>query len=98
MIPVGIMVSATVLTGNNVGANRIPVARAYALMCVKTGAIWAFGTVILLFAIQGPFIEIFTNSTPVKELISDAYPVMLCYVFFDCLQSVGQGIIRGLGK
>ena len=30
MIPVGIMVAATVLVGNNVGANRINVAKAYA--------------------------------------------------------------------
>jgi MATE family multidrug resistance protein len=34
----------------------------------------------------------------VKTYISSAYPLMLCYVFFDCIQCVGAGIIRGLGK
>lgn len=33
MIPVGIMVAATILVGNNVGAKKIEVAKAYAKIC-----------------------------------------------------------------
>lgn len=98
MIPVGITVAATVLVGNNVGGNRIKIGKAYAFMCVKTAALWAIGTLILLVLLKKPFTRVFTEDAGVTEIIWQAYPVILVYVFFDCLQSTGQGIIRGLGK
>lgn len=98
MIPVGIQVAATVLTGNNVGGNRIAVAKAYAGMCVKTAIIWAMGTIFLLVLFKTPFTGLFTTDDSVFAIIGKAYPVILIYVFFDCVQCCGQGIIRGLGK
>lgn len=98
MIPVGIMVAAQILVGNNVGANRIDVGKAYAKMCVQVAAMWALGTIGLLLLFKGPFIGVFTDSEAVSNVIMTAYPIMLLYVFFDCVQCVGQGMIRGLGK
>jgi Na+-driven multidrug efflux pump len=60
MIPVGIVVSATILVGNNVGANRIAIGKAYAITCVKTAAVWAVATVLLLVLFQDPFIGRYT--------------------------------------
>lgn len=83
MIPVGIQVSASVLTGNNVGANKIPVAKAYAQMCVRTASFWAMGTILILVLIREPFTSIFTNDKAVFDIIAQAYPIVLIYVFFD---------------
>lgn len=97
-IPVGIMISSTVFVGNFVGANKIPTAKAYAKTCVKSAAIWGLATIVLLQLLQTQFIGIFTNDDIVKGIIFEAYPIIMLYVLFDCIQSVGMGIIRGLGR
>ena len=33
-----------------------------------------------------------------NSIIESAFPIISFFVFFDCVQGVGQGIIRGLGK
>jgi Na+-driven multidrug efflux pump len=48
MIPMGIVVSATIIVGNNIGANKVAIGKAYALTCVKTAAVWAIVTIFLL--------------------------------------------------
>jgi MATE family multidrug resistance protein len=98
MIPVGIMSSTQIMVGNNIGANKIPVAKAYAKTGVKTACIWALSTVLLLIIIRKPFVGVFSEDDSVKAIIWTAFPLMLVYVFVDCVQCVGQGIIRGLGK
>ncbi|TNV79517.1 hypothetical protein FGO68_gene531 [Halteria grandinella] len=98
MIPVGIVVSATILVGNNIGANKVKVGQAYALCCVKAAVMWAAMTILLLITFQDAFISRYTTDPTVRNFILAAYPVMLCYVLFDCVQCVGSGIIRGLGK
>ena len=54
-------------------------------MCVKTGALWGVGTIILLLVFQTPFTSIFTNNEDIRQVIVSAYPVILIYVFFDCI-------------
>ena len=89
MIPVGLMVASMILVGNNVGANKVAVGRAYAHLCVRAAAVWAVGTIALLLIFQGPFIGIFTTTPDVQRLILEAFPVMFAYIFFDCIQCVG---------
>ncbi len=60
MIPLGIQISASILTGNNIGANKITVAKIYAQMFIKTAAFWAMGTTILLVLLRETFTSIFT--------------------------------------
>jgi|LauGreDrversion4_2_1035121.scaffolds.fasta_scaffold2706655_1 Na+-driven multidrug efflux pump len=69
MIPVGIQVSASVLTGNNVGANKITVAKEYAQMCVRTAIIWAIAMIGILIVMRDPFTSIFTNDSEVFNII-----------------------------
>ena len=85
MIPVGLMVASMILVGNNVGANKVAVGRAYAHLCVRAAAVWAVGTIALLLIFQGPFIGIFTTTPDVQRLILEAFPVMFAYIFFDCI-------------
>lgn len=98
MIPVGLMVSASILVGNNIGANKVEVGKAYAHLCVRTAAILACGTILLLILLKVPFVSIFSHESTVQSMVYTAWPIMCVYVFVDCVQCVGQGIIRGLGK
>jgi multidrug resistance protein, MATE family len=61
MIPVGIMASAGIMVGNNIGANKVATAKAYGMMCFKTGLIWALCTIALLTLFKGPFTGLFSS-------------------------------------
>ena len=67
-------------------------------MCSLTGLIWAVASVFVINILQDSLIGVFSSSPVVNELIAKAYNVISIFVFFDCTQGVGQGIIRGLGK
>lgn len=62
MVPIGFNTAAMILVGNNIGADKVSVGKAYAHLCVRTGAIWALGTVVLLALLRGPFVGVFTQS------------------------------------
>ena len=62
MMPVGIMTSSQIMVGNNIGANRVPVAKVYALMCFKTAAIWAFCTITILLVFRPYILGVFTGN------------------------------------
>jgi multidrug resistance protein, MATE family len=98
MIPVGITTSSQIMVGNNIGADRVPVAKVYALMCFKTAVIWALCTISILLFFRGLIMGVFTSDQAVIDIITGVYPLILTFVLFDCVQCVGQGIIRGLGK
>ena len=61
MIPVGIMASAGIMVGNNIGANKVATAKAYGMMCFKTGLIWALCTIALLTLFKSPFTGLFSS-------------------------------------
>lgn len=65
MIPVGIQVAASILVGNNVGANRVVVGQEYAKMCVKTAVAWALGTILLLVLFREQFLSVFSTDAEV---------------------------------
>ncbi|CDW78027.1 na+-driven multidrug efflux pump [Stylonychia lemnae] len=98
MIPVGIAQASSITVGNNIGSKNIQTGMVYAKMCVLTSVIWAAGTVIFLNAMQGTVISVFSNSSEVNSILAKSFPIISVFVFFDCVQGVGQGIIRGLGK
>lgn len=85
MIPVGITISSQVMVGNNIGANKVSVAKVYGFMGFKLGVIWSFFTIALLLILKSPLPGLFSNDDTVLSIISTAYPVMLTYVFIDCI-------------
>lgn len=89
MIPSGIQTAASILIGNNIGANRIPVAKAYSQTCVSSTLLMAFATVGLMSVFQGPIIELFTKDAQVRSQIETAYMIMLVFIILDLLQMVG---------
>eukprot|EP00347_Sterkiella_histriomuscorum_P022093 403331703 len=98
MIPVGIAQAASIMVGNNIGAKNVKAGKIYAQMCVLTSVIWGVGTVFVLILLRDVVIRVFSDSKTVNAIIAQAFPIISIFVFFDCVQGVGQGIIRGLGK
>ena len=98
MIPVGLAISSTILVGNMIGANNVEGAKIYAKMCSFSAFLWAIASVVAINVLQNTVIGVFSSSPTVNDLIAKAYSVISVFVFFDCTQGVGQGLIRGLGK
>ncbi len=89
MIPVGITMSSQIMVGNNIGANKVSVAKVYALMCFKTAVIWALCTVAILVVFRTFILGVFTGDQSVIDIITSVYPLIMMYVLFDCVQCVG---------
>ena len=73
------------MVGNNIGANKVAMAKAYGLMCFKTAIIWALITILLLLVFKNPFIGLFSGNPLILDIITRAYPVMMVFVFIDCI-------------
>lgn len=54
-------------------------------MCLKTAILWALITIILLVVFKNPFTTLFSGDPVILDIITKAYPVMLVYVFIDCV-------------
>ena len=98
MIPVGISISTNVLVGNNIGANNVKAARYYAKMCFLTALLWSFASIITALAFKNMLMNMFSSEEDVNLEISKAYGIVSIFIFFDCMQGVGTGMIRGLGR
>lgn len=98
MIPVGISSSTNILVGNNIGACHVDKSKFYAKMCILAGVLWGVLSVLITYLMQSVIISIFSSSVTVNALILDAYFLLSVFIFFDCVQAVGTGVIRGLGK
>jgi len=62
------------------------------------GFIWAILSVAVLYGLQGVILRVFSSDPDVNALILSVYLLIAIFVFFDCLQGVTSGIIRGLGQ
>ena len=51
-----------------------------------------------MYLLKLPLIPIYSQSLIAIDQVQSVYPILACYVFLDCLQSVEQGLITGLGK
>jgi MATE family multidrug resistance protein len=98
MIPVGISISTSILVGNNIGAYNLEAAKFYAKMCFITALIWSVLSVLVVVLLKDLMISMFSSEADVNTEIEKAYLTLSVFVFFDCMQCVGTGIIRGLGR
>jgi MATE family multidrug resistance protein len=98
MIPVGISSSTYLLVGNNIGACDLIRGKFYSKMCLITGVIWSVLSVLAMKLLKSPLIYMFSSSEAVNVQILDVYFLLTVFVFFDCLQCVTVGVIKGLGK
>ena len=98
MIPVGMSASTNILVGNNIGAMNLELSKFYARMCISAAFMWSTLSIAVMYLLQSTIISVFSTDPVVNGLIYDAYFMLAIFVFFDCMQGVGTGVIRGLGK
>src|SRR5437016_2847098 len=67
MIPLGISVASSVLVGNFIGAGDISESKYYTKMCLLTGLIWSFLSILVMNVLKSPIITIFSSSESVND-------------------------------
>lgn len=97
MLPLGISYTASALTGNFIGENKIALAKRFAIMTIVLDVILTSIVVLLLGIYQEGVSRIFTKETEVVGVIHETVWVLLIYIWFDTIHGVQSGIIRGLG-
>lgn len=98
MIPLGISIGTSILIANELGSNKPKNAKLISISSL-------IGTIIiciipqLLLLILGNYVsKLFTNSIEVLNLINQFWPFIVIEIFFDSIQGVQGGILRGIAK
>ena len=96
MVPMGIQSAACAIIGEQIGANRVSVAKAYF-------KVMSWATLFLLFIIQITFytfkhqiVAVFTTDPAVDELANKCFFIIMLAFLPDCIQGSIQGVIRAL--
>ena len=98
MLPLGISYSASALTGNYLGENKIDLAKKFAQMTVVFDIILTSIVVLILGTCQDQVSSLFTKEPEVTRIFKQTMWVLLIYIWFDTIHGVQSGIIRGLGR
>ena len=97
MVPLGISISASSLTGVFVGLGYIPQAKKFARLTIVFDMVITAIIIIILKTCQEPIAELFTQDVKTNNIIYDVMNILALYIFFDTIHGVQSGIIRGLG-
>ena len=97
MLPLGISYTASALTGNLIGENKINMAKRFATLTIVLDVILTSIIVLLLGIYQSGVSKIFTQEESVINIIHMTLWTLLIYIWFDTIHGVQSGIIRGLG-
>jgi MATE family multidrug resistance protein len=97
MVPLGVADAASVLVGRAVGRGDPAGARGAARAALVCAAAFMSCTGALFLTLPGPLARVYTGDTDVLAVASALIPIAGVFQVFDGLQTVGGGILRGLG-
>jgi MATE family multidrug resistance protein len=98
MIPLGLANAGAVLVGNHIGAKNIAKAHRVGVHAIIFAALLALATAVLTYLLNPILIGIYTNQPNIIVLIYALLPIGLLFHFFDAIQAVATGVLRGAGE
>uniref|UniRef100_A0A0X3PUH5 Multidrug and toxin extrusion protein n=1 Tax=Schistocephalus solidus TaxID=70667 RepID=A0A0X3PUH5_SCHSO len=98
MFPLGFAIATTIRVGQYLGANDNGTPRSAA--CVGFTVVLASGvvSVVILTALRKQIPKIFSHDPGVIEMASQYFPSVITFQFFDAINGINGGIVRGVGK
>ena len=96
MIGLGFQEASVSLVGNMIGANRVGYAWHYAQVMTPLSIVMTFTFMYPLFAFIDEIALLFTDGSELKDKLMDVLPILFICFFFDVLQSLSKGVVRGL--
>ncbi len=98
MVPLGVSAAGAVAVGHAIGAGNPAKARRAGWMAIALGAGFMMLAALLFIAIPRPILEIYSRDPRVLRLGAHILLIVAAFEVFDGVQSVGTGVLRGLGE
>jgi len=97
MVPMGIGVAVSTITGNHLGAGKPLEAKYVGQVSIILALIIQVMLAFLVFLLRYQIGQLFSNDERVIELVASVAPITSGMLVFDALQAVASGILRGVG-
>jgi MATE family multidrug resistance protein len=98
MVPLGVSAAGAVAVGHAIGAGNPAKARRAGWMAIALGAGFMTLAALLFIAVPRPIVEIYSRDPRVLRLGAHILLIVAAFEVFDGVQSVGTGVLRGLGE
>ena len=98
MLPLGMGIAACSIIGNSLGANRPRVAKEVGKIAMAANCFIEIIVGGVIYYTGRQVTRIFTRDEVVEDMVASCLGVMWVFVFFDGLQGVASGVLRGCGK
>ncbi|KAL7055434.1 hypothetical protein AAHC03_022927 [Spirometra sp. Aus1] len=98
VFPLGFALATTIRIGQYLGANDSTTPRATACVGFIAVLTSAVVSVVLLTSLRFEIPKIFSNDPGVLEMTSQYFPSVIAFQFFDAINGINGGIVRGVGK
>lgn len=96
MVPMGIQSAACAIIGEQIGANRVPLAKEYFRLMAVITIMMLFLVQTLVYFGRKPIVRVFTEDPAVAELADSCVFVIILAFIPDIIQGSIQGVIRAL--
>ena len=97
MIPLGLSIAISTVTGNRLGAGQPGLAKQGAGVAIAIGLMTQSVTAIILVLARKMIGRLFSDDDAVVDLVSDVFPITGVMLLFDAMQVVCGGVLRGIG-
>jgi MATE family multidrug resistance protein len=94
MLPLSLSVATATLTAQAIGAEDPRRARETALTGMRIGALVATVTVLMLWALRGAIVGLYSRDPAVVAMALTLIPYLAAFHFFDALQTVASFVLR----
>jgi MATE family multidrug resistance protein len=95
MVPLAVGMAASIRVGFNVGANDIPAARRSGWVAINVALMFALVAALLVYFGRDFIAGLYSTELPVVLLAIDLLLFVVLYQFFDDVQVVALGALRG---
>ena len=96
--PFGVSTAATIIVGNQLGAQAPRRARATATACLCLGVGFMALCGLAMYASRNYVAYIFTSDDIIAKRVAEVAPVVALFQVVDGYQGVASGVLRGLGR
>ena len=66
-------------------------------LCTVVAWIWSFASMVVCWFGRDLILTIYTKNEQIAEIIHQAWPTLMVFILFDCIQAVTKVNISGLG-
>lgn len=98
MIPMGLGIAVSAVTGNLLGAGRVQLALRFAKLSLMSIIVVELIIGVFLYLFGAYYMAMYTSDKEILAVVVSMIPILSVATCIDGLQTVGSGVLRGAGK